>query len=74
MRCREFVAERLGQRCSPEQISQALRGEFPDEPERHLVPETIYQAVYRPELGESHREVPEALRTGRRGSVALTRG
>jgi hypothetical protein len=48
------------------QISQALRAEFPHEPERHLVPETIYQAVYRPELGGLHREIPKALRTGRR--------
>jgi transposase, IS30 family len=63
---REFVAERLRKRWSPEQISQTLRAEFPDEPGRHLVPETIYQAVYRPELGGLHREVPKALRTGRR--------
>ena len=40
--------------------------EFPDEPSRHLVPETIYQAIYRPELGGLHRKVPNALRTGRR--------
>ena len=63
--CR-FVAERLRKKWSPEQICQALRAEFPDEPDRHLVPETVYQAVYRPELGGLHREVPQALRTGRR--------
>jgi len=63
---RAFVAQRLGKRWSPEQICQALRIEFPDEPERHLVPETIYQAVYRPQLGGLHREFPKALRTGRR--------
>lgn len=63
---RQFVAERLKKRWSPEQISRALRDEFPDQPERHLVPETIYQAVYRPELGGLHREIPKALRTGRR--------
>jgi len=62
----QFVAERLKKRWSPEQISQALRVEFPDQPDRNLVPETIYQAVYRPELGGLHREVPNALRTGRR--------
>ncbi len=62
---RAFVAERLGKRWSPEQVSQALREQFPDEPERQLVPETIYQAVYRPELGGLHRELPTALRTGR---------
>lgn len=63
---REFVQDRLRKRWSPEQISRALAAEFPDEPDRHLVPETIYQAVYRPELGGLHREVPCALRTGRR--------
>jgi hypothetical protein len=63
---RHFVAERLEKRWSPEQISRALRGEFPDEPERHLVHETIYQAVYRPELGGLRRDLPKVLRTGRR--------
>ncbi len=63
---REFVAERLKKKWSPEQIAQALRREFPDEPERHLVPETIYQAVYRPELGGLGRELPAVLRSGRR--------
>ena len=63
---REFVTARLAKRWSPEQISHALRTEFADRPERHLVPETIYQAVYRPELGGLHRELPRALRTGRR--------
>jgi len=63
---RAFVAERLQKRWSPEQISQALRAEFADEPERCLVPETIYQAVYRSELGGLVRELPRALRTGRR--------
>ena len=63
---RGFVVDRLGRRWSPEQISQALRKEFCGQPERHLVPETIYQAVYRPELGGLHRELPGALRTGRR--------
>jgi IS30 family transposase len=63
---RQFVAERLEKRWSPEQISQALRGEFPDDPGRHLVHETIYQAVYRPELGGLRRDLPKVLRTGRR--------
>ncbi len=64
---RQFVADRLGTRWSPEQISHALRHEFLDEPGRHLVPETIYQAIYRPELGGLHRSgLPRVLRTGRR--------
>ena len=64
---RQFVAERLEKRWSPQQISQALRAEFPGEAARHVVHETIYQAVYRPELGGLSRELPaRALRTRRR--------
>jgi IS30 family transposase len=64
---REFVAGRLAARWSPEQVSQALRGEFPGDRGRHLAHETIYQAVYQPELGGGLcRDVPRVLRTGRR--------
>ena len=64
---RQFVQERLEKRWSPEQVSQALRREFPDEPARHVVHETIYQAVYRPELGGLSRGLPaRVLRTRRR--------
>jgi IS30 family transposase len=63
---REFVGGLLGKRWSPEQISHELRTVFSEEPERQLAHETIYQAVYRPELGGLHRELPKALRTGRR--------
>jgi IS30 family transposase len=63
---REFVQQRLEKRWSPEQISAALRRAFPELPERHVVPETIYQAVYRPDLGGLRRDLPKVLRTGRR--------
>jgi len=63
---RQFVADRLEKRWSPEQICRALRVEFPGDPGRHLVHETIYQAVYRPELGGLRRDLPRVLRTGRR--------
>jgi transposase, IS30 family len=64
---RQFVSGRLEKRWSPEQISQALRREFPGDTARHVVHETIYQAVYRPELGGLSRELPaRALRTRRR--------
>ena len=36
----QFVADRLEKRWSPEQISQALRREYPDDPGRHVVHET----------------------------------
>jgi transposase, IS30 family len=63
---RQFVAGRLEKCWSPEQISRALRAEFPGDLGRHLVHETIYQAVYRPELGGLCRGLPAVLRTGRR--------
>jgi transposase, IS30 family len=64
---RQFVAGRLEKRWSPEQICQALRREFPGDVARHIVHETIYPAVYRPELGGLPRELPSrALRTRRR--------
>jgi IS30 family transposase len=64
---RQFVAGRLEKRWSPERICQALRREFPDDAARHVVHETIYQAVYRPGLGGLPRGLPaRALRTRRR--------
>jgi IS30 family transposase len=71
---REFVGNLLKKRWSPEQISHELVTAFPKEPERQLAHETIYQAVYRPELGGLHRELPKALRTGRRRRKPHRRG
>jgi IS30 family transposase len=61
---KEFIQQRLDRRWSPEQICQALRTAFPDEPERHLAHETVYQAVYLPHRGGLER-TPGALRSGR---------
>jgi IS30 family transposase len=55
---REWVAGRLMARWSPEQISRELRRAYPEEPERWLCAETIYQSVYRPDLGGLPRELP----------------
>ena len=64
---RQFVQDRLEKRWSPQQVSRALPGQFPGERARHVVHETIYQALYRPELGGLPRELPaRVLRTGRR--------
>src|SRR5580704_1716318 len=64
---RQFVTGRLEKRWSPQQVSRALRREFPGERARHVVHETIYQALYRPELGGLSRELPaRVLRTRRR--------
>jgi IS30 family transposase len=67
---RAWVAARLLARWSPEQIARRLRREFPDQPERWLCAETIYQAVYRPDLGGLPRELPgKVLRHRRRHRV-----
>lgn len=62
---REFVAHRLRERWSPEQICHALVIEFPDDEGMRVSPETIYQAVYVQARGGLRREVALALRTGR---------
>ena len=55
---RDWVAGKLQERWRPEQVSKGLRRQFPDEPARWMCPETIYQAVYRPDLGCLPRELP----------------
>ncbi|MEU3796073.1 IS30 family transposase, partial [Streptomyces fructofermentans] len=62
---RDFVAARLQERWSPEQICHALPIEFPDDKDMRVSPETIYQAVYVQARGGLRREVALALRTGR---------
>jgi IS30 family transposase len=62
---REYVADRLQERWSPEQICHALVIEFPDDEGMRVSPETIYQAIYVQARGGLRREVAVALRTGR---------
>ncbi|MDE0830964.1 MAG: IS30 family transposase [Vicinamibacterales bacterium] len=45
---RAVVSELLGKRWSPEQIAHELVIRFPDQPERQLCTESIYQAIYDP--------------------------
>ena len=44
------VAELLDKRWSPEQIAHELLIRFPNEPERRLCTESIYQAIYDPRI------------------------
>jgi IS30 family transposase len=64
-RLRGWVAARLEQRWSPEQISAMLRAEFPDDPEMRVSHETIYQSLYVQGRGALRRELAACLRTGR---------
>ena len=71
---RLFVRDRLEKRWSPEQISRALRVQFPGDTARHVVHETIYQAVYRPELGGLSRELPARVCAPAGGGAGRTAG
>ncbi|MEV6125198.1 IS30 family transposase [Streptomyces sp. NPDC052077] len=62
---RDAVQAMLDEKWSPEQICQALRAQFPDRPEMHVVHETVYQALYVQGRGELRRGLAGALRSGR---------
>ena len=64
---REFVREHLKQRWSPRQISKRLRAEFPGQPEMHVVPETVYQALYGRGSLDLAVDPAVSLRSGRTG-------
>lgn len=64
---REFVKEHLAQRWSPRQISNRLRADFPGQPEMHVVPETVYQALYGRGSLDLAVDPAVALRSGRTG-------
>jgi len=62
---RGWVAGKLAERWSPEQISARLAVEFPDRPEMRVSHETIYQSLYVQGRGALRRELAKSLRTGR---------
>ena len=62
---RSFVLARLRERWSPQQIARALKLAHPDDRDRRVTTETIYQAVYRPGSGIIRKPSPSPLRTGR---------
>lgn len=64
-RLREYVKKKLGLRWSPEQISNTLVMEFPDDETMRVSTETIYQSLYVQARGGLKLEVANALRSGR---------
>ncbi|WP_419198043.1 IS30 family transposase [Nocardia vinacea] len=62
---RAVVSDGLSRRRSPEQISNRLREDYPDDESMRVSHETIYQALYFQARGGLKREVAQALRTGR---------
>lgn len=61
----DYVAAKLAERWSPEQISHRLRRDFPHDEEMRVGGETIYQAVCVHLHGELKREFVRAFRRGR---------
>lgn len=64
-RLREYVATRLAQQWSPQQISGVLSRDYAGDEGMQVSAETIYQAIYVQARGGLKREVADALRTGR---------
>ena len=62
---RTQVEQGLERKLSPEQISNRLRRDFPDDESMRVSHETIYQALYFQARGGLKREVQTALRSGR---------
>jgi IS30 family transposase len=62
---REFVRVHLEQHWSPEQISMALSGLFPDRPDMRVGHEAIYQSIFAQDRGRLHQLPGGLLRSGR---------
>ncbi|MFD3687819.1 IS30 family transposase [Nocardiopsis sp. NPDC058631] len=62
---RDYVAQGLEEQWSPEQISNRIVEDHPDDQDMRVSHETIYQALYVQARGGLKREVAAALRTGR---------
>lgn len=59
------LKDRLAKKWSPQQISSALRSDYPHDPGMRLATESIYTALYRPGTGLLTPKRPSPLRTGR---------
>lgn len=72
-RLHDAVNEGLEQQWSPEQISQRLGKDYPDDPEMRVSHECIYQTLYLQARGVLRTELQLALRQGRTRRVPRSR-
>ena len=70
---RNAIRKLLLEQWSPRQISHQLRIDFPGQRDMHIVHESIYQALYSPQVNGLTREMTRHLRTGRRGRLSHRR-
>ena len=76
-RLRRLVAARLAQDWSPAQIAGWLRRQYPQTPQLHVSPETIYRTLFVQARGALRRELTAHLRSHRahrRAQAAAGRG
>ena len=64
----------LDQKWSPEEISATLKRAFPEDRDRHVSHETIYNAIYAYPRGELRRQLIACLRQGRAKRLPRSRG
>ena len=64
-RLREVVQQGLDKRWSPDEIAGRLRRDYPEDPQMHISPETIYLGIYVYPRGELTRELKACLRSRR---------
>lgn len=60
-----YIRERLKEQWSPEQISNRLKADHPNDKVMRISTETIYQAIYIQAKGQLKLEVKNALRSGK---------
>lgn len=73
---RQVMQELLGRRWSPEQVAHELSVEFPGAPQRWLCTESIYQAIYDPDVpvtrpAKRRRRVQGLTRRGRLSGMTM---
>ena len=70
----DVVRTLLDWKWSPQQIAATLKPAFPNEPERHILHETIYTAIYAQPRGEFRKQLAACVHYGRSTRMPRSRG